>query len=56
MRALAPAVYDNYYTRMLLGEQGIVVPVGALTRAHLAQPSPEPSSCSSPLPQPLPEP
>jgi len=36
MRALAPAVYDNYYTRMLLGEQGMVVPLGALTRAHLA--------------------
>jgi hypothetical protein len=36
LRALAPPVYDNYYVRMLLGEQGIAAPVGSLTRAHLA--------------------
>ena len=37
MRALAPAVYDNYYVRMLLGEQGMAAPPGSLTRAHLAR-------------------
>ena len=37
LRALAPPVYDNYYVRMLLGEQGIAAPVGSLTRAHLAR-------------------
>ena len=37
MRALAPAVYDNYYVRMLLGEQGMTAPPGSLTRAHLAR-------------------
>lgn len=37
LRALAPPVYDNYYVRMLLGEQGIAAPVDSLTRAHLAK-------------------
>ena len=37
MRALAPPVYDNYYVRMLLGEQGVAAPVGSLTREHLVR-------------------
>ena len=37
MRRLAPAVHDNYYHRVLLGERVLGLPPGAIISAHLAE-------------------
>jgi hypothetical protein len=37
MRRLAPVVFDNYYTRVLLGAKVLGLPAGAITAAHRSQ-------------------
>ena len=37
MRRLAPAVYDNYYLRVLLGERVLGLPPGGITSAHITE-------------------